>query len=646
MAITLEHLTKRYEGHAVVYDVSLEIGEGELFVLLGPSGSGKSTVLRMIAGLTASDGGRVLLHGRDVSGVSPQQRGVGFVFQHYALFQHMTVAENIEFGLRIQRVAPAERRRRREELLELVGLAGLGNRLPRQLSGGQQQRVALARALAPRPDVLLLDEPFGALDARIRVEMRRSLRQIQHELGITAIFVTHDQEEAFELCDRLGIMSTGRLLEYGPPVDLYLRPRTEFAATFLGSANLLLGTASASGIELGTARFPLHTQAEPPETPRRVQVLFRPEDVALAASVDALSGTALGAGTVERIAFTGAYERLLLRLPALASVRPIAPPVPFGHDSLYVEATRSQDQSRRFPLQTGDAAWVGVLRIHALAHPGLRFLLVATEGSGSQPGLDFGGPLARLSSARVTVLGVGLDAPELRLLLDAYRQQLNLPVAPQSRVTGDPLAEAVVREVEREIYDLVILPAVGRDLLPLIERVLETGEQHLLLVPATPSAARERVDLPKKALICVAGGEASKTDVHFAGRLLRHLGTDSVLLSVVEADGEASAEEPERGRAERFMEAGVRTLAALGVTARTVVRVGPLREAIQAEMAQGDYGLLVLGAPALPMAAARIRPLVTGPLPCPVLLVRSPYAAAGMVRAAASEDALVEEVIA
>ena len=179
----------------------------------------------MIAGLTDMDAGRVLLHGRDVTYLPTQERRVGFVFQNYALFEHMSVADNIEFGLRVRKVPAAERRRRREELLDLVGLSGLGSRVPRQLSGGQQQRVALARALAHRPDVLLLDEPLGALDAKIRIELRRSLLAIQRELGLATILVTHDQEEAFELADRLGIMSFGRLLEVGPRRPCTASPR-------------------------------------------------------------------------------------------------------------------------------------------------------------------------------------------------------------------------------------------------------------------------------------------------------------------------------------------------------------------------------------------------------------------------------------
>src|SRR4029453_17210874 len=226
MSIVLEQLSKRYEGYPVVNNVSLEVADSEFFVLLGPSGSGKSTILRMIAGLAGIDAGRVVLHGRDVTLQPPQQRGTGFVFQNYALFRHMSVAENVEFGLRLRKVAAAPRRRKRDELLELVGLAGLGGRLPRQLSGGQQQRVALARALAHEPKVLLLDEPFGALDVKIRTQLRRSLREIQRKLRVTAILVTHDQEEAFELADRIGVLERGRLLEVGTAETLYAQPKS------------------------------------------------------------------------------------------------------------------------------------------------------------------------------------------------------------------------------------------------------------------------------------------------------------------------------------------------------------------------------------------------------------------------------------
>src|SRR4029079_7377169 len=261
MSIALDQVTKRYQDQPVVNDVSIEVGEGEFFVLLGPSGSGKSTLLRAIAGLTGIDHGRSSLHGRDVTHVRARDRGVGLVFQNYALFRHMTVADNIEFALRVRRMKRNDRVARRKEVLKLVapgkdflslgGRKGPAERLPGQLSGGQQQRVAVARALAHKPQVLLLDEPFGALDAKTREELRRTIRSVQRELGITTVLVTHDQEEAFALADTIGVMNLGRLLEVGHPHDLYAQPATRFVATFLGAANLLLARQGAEGIRFG-----------------------------------------------------------------------------------------------------------------------------------------------------------------------------------------------------------------------------------------------------------------------------------------------------------------------------------------------------------------------------------------------------------
>jgi sulfate transport system ATP-binding protein len=353
MSIILEQLTKRYDGHPVVNNVSLEVSDGEFFVLLGSSGSGKTTILSLIAGLTGVDQGRVLLHGRDVTYLPTQQRRVGFVFQNYALFQYMTIADNVEFGLSIRKVPTAERRQRRDELLDLVGLAGLGNRMPRQLSGGQQQRVALARALAYQPEVLLLDEPLGALDAKIRVELRRTLKAIQRKLGIATILVTHDQEEAFDLADRIGVMSFGRLLEVGTPGELYQKPQTEFVASFLGSGNLLLGKITQKGVQVGPLNFPFTQENRQIQNEGRVQVLFRPEDVALASDAEALECPILGQAVVEEVSFGGSVERLRLRLPPITGVRPISPPVAFGSSSILVEATRLPEQTSRLPLQPG-----------------------------------------------------------------------------------------------------------------------------------------------------------------------------------------------------------------------------------------------------------------------------------------------------
>jgi sulfate transport system ATP-binding protein len=606
MSIRVEQLVKRYDGHAVVNNVTLEVADGEFFVLLGPSGSGKSTVLRIVAGLAEADGGRVLLHGRDVTGMPPQARGIGFVFQSYALFRHMSVAENIEFALRVRRVPAAERRRRRDEMLEVVGLAGLGGRLPQQLSGGQQQRVALARALAHRPELLLLDEPFGALDARIRAELRRTVRGIQRETGITTIFVTHDQEEAFELADRIGVMNFGRLLEAGPPQELYLRPQTEFVATFLGTANLMVGECGQDGVHLGPVRVPLATGAGAGgEAPRRVQVLFRPEDVAVKTTPDALDWPLLGQAVVEESGFLGSFERLRLRLPRLAGVRPIAPPAPFGGDAVILEAYRSQHQARRFPLHPGDSAWVGVRRFHALTHPGLSFLLLTDGTASARPALELGAQMARLAHARVALLGYALAGAASDLRLQEAREWLGTGLSGlEARPTPDPLAEAVAAEAARRHLDLVIhaMPARGR--VELAERLLQAGDHNVLLVPPAGAAAgaasqgaraaRAGVgDVPERVLICVAVGEPAKEDVLFAGRLVRHLGAQVTLMTVLDrTDGDLEAKQ-----AERFLAAGIRTLALLGVASQPALRRGQVRDEVRAQMHDGGHDLLVLGAP-------------------------------------------------
>jgi sulfate transport system ATP-binding protein len=623
MSIVLDQLAKRFDGHPVVNQVSLEVPDGEFFVLLGPSGSGKSTILRIIAGLVEADQGRVLLHGSDVTRLPPQKRGIGLVFQNYALFQHMSAGENIEFPLKIRKVPAPERRRRREELLEMVGLSGLGGRLPQQLSGGQQQRVALARALAHQPEVLLLDEPFGALDARIRADLRRTVRGIQRELRVTTIFVTHDQEEAFELADRLGVMNYGRLLEVGPPHELYLRPQTEFVATFLGTANLMVGECGPDGVRLGPLRFPLSTAAAVVGGPRRVQVLFRPEDVAVKTSAEALAWPLLGEATVEACGFSGSYERLRLRLPRLTGVRPISPPAPFGGESLLVEASRSQHQARRYPLKPGDTAWVGVRRVHALTHPGLSFLLVSDESHGGRAALEMGVQLARAAHARVTVLGPGMTDAQSERRLQAVKDALGAGLATfETRASPDPPVEAVAREAARQHYDLVVQSPPPRGRADHSERLLQAGDHSLLLVPAARAALAS-------ALICVSVGEPAKEDVLFAGRLVRHLGAEATILTVLpEGSGV-----PERVQAERFLAAGARTLSLLGVRARTALVEGPVREAIVSEMRARDHDLLVVGAPLADRRGHVALDGVTGSLvdevnDRPLLIVRSHQAEA------------------
>ncbi|HVD16455.1 MAG TPA: sulfate ABC transporter ATP-binding protein [Actinomycetota bacterium] len=239
MSITIRGVSRRFGDFEALDDVSVEIPSGSLTALLGPSGSGKSTLLRVIAGLERPDAGAVEIDGRDATRQPPQRRGVGFVFQHYAAFKHMTVRENIAFGLKVQRRGKVEIRRRVDELMELVQLPGLADRYPAQLSGGQRQRMALARALAVEPQVLLLDEPFGALDARVRKELRAWLRRLHDEVHVTTVFVTHDQEEAMEVADRIVVMNHGRIEQVGAPRELYEQPANAFVMGFVGPVTRL-----------------------------------------------------------------------------------------------------------------------------------------------------------------------------------------------------------------------------------------------------------------------------------------------------------------------------------------------------------------------------------------------------------------------
>ncbi len=242
MSISIQNLSKRFGAHQALQNIGLEIDSGELIALLGPSGCGKTSLLRIIGGLDTADSGRILFHGEDVESRNARERSVGFVFQHYALFRHMTVFENVAFGLRVKpkklRPDDAEIKRRVRELLELVQLEWLADRYPSQLSGGQRQRIALARALAVEPDILLLDEPFGALDTKVRKELRRWLRRLHDELHVTSVFVTHDQEEALEVADRIVVMNHGRIEQVGTPDEVYAQPASPFVHEFIGNVNL------------------------------------------------------------------------------------------------------------------------------------------------------------------------------------------------------------------------------------------------------------------------------------------------------------------------------------------------------------------------------------------------------------------------
>jgi sulfate transport system ATP-binding protein len=286
MSIEVRNLSKSFNGFKAVKATNLKLESGSLTALLGPSGSGKSTLLRMIAGLEVPDTGAIHLTGREATHVSAKERNVGFVFQHYALFKHMTVYENIAFGLRVRKQTEKEIRERVYELLSLIQLTGYDKRFPSQLSGGQRQRVAVARALAPRPEVLLLDEPFGALDAKVREELREWILKLHEESHVTTLFVTHDQQEALEVASRILIMNHGAIEQDGTPIEIFDKPASHFIAQFVGETNYIDTEVSEKGLAVwGPFRFSIN-----PALPvkQKIRIYFRPNDVYMTAQFETL----------------------------------------------------------------------------------------------------------------------------------------------------------------------------------------------------------------------------------------------------------------------------------------------------------------------------------------------------------------------
>ncbi|MBX3363134.1 MAG: sulfate/molybdate ABC transporter ATP-binding protein [Phycisphaeraceae bacterium] len=347
MSITVTDVSKSFGDFRALQDVSVEIPTGELVAILGPSGSGKTTLLRLIAGLETLDRGRgaISFHDEDVRDQPVRKRRVGFVFQHYALFRHMTVFQNVAFGLRCkprrERPARAEIRRRVHELLSLVQLEGLAGRYPTQLSGGQRQRVALARALAVEPRVLLLDEPFGALDAKVRLELRKWIRRLHDELHITSVFVTHDQEEALEVADRIVIMNKGRIEQVGTAAEVYHRPATEFVMNFLGQVNTFHGRATGRDVEFASIRVGV-TGAIPDGD---VRVFVRPHDFELAPQ---RNGKPSFAARITRVHTAGAITRIEMTLP----------------DGRVISAELPPDRFAELAASDGDTVYVTPRQVH------------------------------------------------------------------------------------------------------------------------------------------------------------------------------------------------------------------------------------------------------------------------------------------
>jgi putative spermidine/putrescine transport system ATP-binding protein len=307
--VRMDGLSRHYGPVVALDKLDLTVQAGELIALLGPSGCGKTTTLRLVAGLEDADAGRITVGGKDVTHLSASKRDMGMVFQAYSLFPHMTARQNVAFGLRLRRIDAAKRDKRALEMLELVGLSTQADRYPHQISGGQQQRVALARALAIEPQVLLLDEPLSALDAKVRAQLRDEIRRIQLEVGTTTLFVTHDQEEALAIADRVGVMKDGRLEQLAPPTEVYSRPATSFVAEFVGLTNRLAGTVSGETVTVRGCELPLVDRSTPPGP---ATALVRPEAVTLASDNSGDAGPLTG--TVIAVTFLGATSRVTVDL--------------------------------------------------------------------------------------------------------------------------------------------------------------------------------------------------------------------------------------------------------------------------------------------------------------------------------------------
>jgi len=593
VSIRLDQLAKSFDGQRVVKTTSLEVTDSELFVLLGASGSGKSTILRLIAGLAAPDSGRIWLHGRDVTDLQPQERGIGFVFQNYSIFRHMSVAENIEFPLKIRKVPKKEREKRREQLLDLVGLGGLGNRYSHQLSGGQQQRVALARALVHEPSVLLLDEPFGALDVKIRGQLRRNLKEIQRQLRVTAILVTHDQEEAFELADRVGLMERGELLEVGEPEALYAHPRTLFGATFLGAGTVLVGRARNGAAKLGSLSLPIPPEVEHEED-ARVRVLVRPEQVALSAGAagdEPPEGNLLGHGTIVEQSFLGALRRVRVRLPAIPGTRQASPAV-YGEESLLMDAVIPAGED-----PGGFEVWVSLKGWHILAPPRPRLLACDLPDEGSPAPFSLLRGFEGSLDARVSLLSVTDKVDRVQALRAAQTERAashGLPDAEPVVRKGDPVEE-IAAEQEQNLYDFLVLSMPEKGPGEILPEVLTTLSTPLLAVQGEPDSFRS-------ILICTAVGEPGKADVRVGGWLARRLGAEVTLLHVL-IDGGGPAP-----WVKAHLDAGLATLRGLEVTSRTVLR--PARAAVQGildEAKEGGHDLIVIGRHAASRSGGRVR---------------------------------------
>ena len=367
-AASILGVSKSFGKASVLENITFHVAEGEALVLLGASGSGKTTILRIIAGLEQPYTGKIILHNKDVTELPARERGVGVIFQSYALFPKMTVEKNIGYGLRIRHRPRKEVKKTVNELLELVQLEEHRKKYPSQLSGGQQQRVAIARTLAYKPEVLLFDEPFGALDAQTRSHLRREIRALLKKVNVPAIFITHDQGEALELGDRIAVINAGHIEQIGTPAEVYNNPASEYVATFLGAANILDGIVRKDQVEIFSALIPARIEGGKFREGETVKIIFRPEDVSLSKTQPLPPGRAcLSSGIVEETSFVGAYERLRIRLDPAGGTSEtgdtpyyLTTETPESQTAKPIIVTRPKPETLEVKLRIGDRVFVGL----------------------------------------------------------------------------------------------------------------------------------------------------------------------------------------------------------------------------------------------------------------------------------------------
>ena len=603
MAIVLENIVKGFSGHLIVNKLNLTVNDGESFVLLGSSGSGKSTILRIIAGLLYPDEGKVFLNGNDVTNVAIQKRDIGFVFQNYAIFKHMSVLDNVEFGLKIRKVKKDERRRQALSMLELVGLSGLGERFPNQLSGGQRQRVALARALVYKPKVLLLDEPFGALDVEIRSNLRKTLLDIQRTLNVTMILVTHDQEEAFELADRIGVIERGNLVEVGTPSELYYTPKKEFIAKFVGGGNVVVGREKDKEIRIGSATLPFPKNAKSYEEGAPVRVLFRPEMVKFSKN-DLQSNDKtlfnIGVGELKKYSFQGCMTKLLFELESLTGARPVMPTLSYGQRFANIVCTTASSEIQD-NLKIGDKFNIFLKSYHVLEPSALKFIYLANDLKRKEGALTVGRELALSSHGTLNLFHVCEKENEqeeslfnLKKIKDSISDTNNNYHFDVKVKTGKVLS-SFIREVQEGYYDVSLIDASNVNSKINVQKLRNMIKNILILAGVPVLIGNSMNKNINKVLICTRCGEPGKVVLNFGARLSRHLTSKVTLFNVL--DNKINKENLNKLKAISSLEQGKTLFNIYNIKSDIKVTQGNFETETLNEVFTNDYNVTILGAP-------------------------------------------------